>query len=355
MISRRFITPILAAVLIVTVAPYALASGAKSGAKPVATVGDGAITEAELNEALGSRLMRLRTEEYNIRRATLDQLVTERLLRGEAARRGITVEELTRTEVDEKVTAPTREEVEPFYEATRERYAGASKDEAIEQILTGMRRQRSAKRMTEFLNQLRAATPIQVLIDAPRATVAANGPSRGSADAAVTIVEYADYECAYCGRAAATLKKIESQYGDRVRIVYRDYPLASHRGAPRAAEAAHCAGDQGKYWEMHDRLFSKGGAIGEADIQKYAGEISLDLPAFRECLASSKHTATWKAAHAEGASVGVQSTPTFFVNGRMLTGAASLEAFSAMIDEELERQSAKRVSVKAAPAPAASR
>ena len=355
MISRRCIVSMLAVAVMVSLAPYASASGEKSGARAVATVGGTAITEAELNEAVGSRLMRLRTEEYNIRRAALDQLVTERLMRSEAARRGITIEELTRIEVDEKVTAPTREEVEPFYEATKERYAGGTKEEAIEQILAGMRRHRAATRTTEFLKQLRAATPIQVLIDAPRAKVAANGPSKGNPEAAVTIVEYADFECSYCSRAAATLKKIESQYGDRVRIVYRDYPLASHRGAPRAAEAAHCAGDQGKYWEMHDRLITKGGAIAETDIQKYAGEISLDLPAFRECLASSKHTATWKAAHAEGASVGVQSTPTFFVNGRMLTGAASLEAFSAIIDEELERENAKRASAKGAKAQPASR
>ena len=136
------------------------------------------------------------------------------------------------------------------------------------------------------------------------------------------------------------MEKLQEKYGDKVRVVFRDYPLVSHRTAPRAAEAAHCADEQAMFWEMHDRLFSKTGPVAEADIRKYASDIGLDLPKFSACLDSGKHTQTWKDAQADGAKAGVGSTPTFFVNGRMVVGAAPSEAFAAVIDEELERAAA---------------
>jgi protein-disulfide isomerase len=326
------------ALLLLCIVPAVFGADAHKGApEVVAAYGDVSITAAELDRAIGNRLMRVRTDEYNIRRNVLEDLLSAKLQAGEAKRRGITLEELLKQEIDAKVATPTALEVEPFYEATKERYGNVNPDEAVRGIIESMRRQKTAARLAEFNRQLRQGTKVRMALEPPRIQLAVNGPTRGNAAAPVTIVEYSDFECPFCGRAVATLHKLLDQYGDDVRLIYRDFPLPSHRGSPRAAEAAHCAGDQGKYWEMNDRLFSKGGAIGENDIRKFAADLQLDTQQFTACLDSGKHAATWKAAAAEGDSAGVVSTPTFFINGRLIAGAAPYETFAQVIDEELSR------------------
>lgn len=337
---------LICAVALLVVLP-ARGGDAKKSTSPVATYGDVAISAEELDRAVGNRLMRVRTDEYNIRRAALDELISERLVAAEAKRRGITVEELLKIEVDGKVRASTPAEVEPFYQGVKDRYGNMPKEEAIQQIIDGMRRQQSVARLEAFHRELRDKANVRVALVPPRIELAADGPSRGEAAAPVTIVMFSDFECPFCGRAAATIRKIENEYAGKVRVVYRDFPLPSHRGAPRAAEAAYCAGDQGKYWEMNERLFSKGGAVGESDIRRFATELQLDPQQFAGCLDSGAHTQTWKAAYAEGLAVGVQSTPTFFINGRLMAGAAPYESFARVIDEELAAVPVRKIAASA--------
>ncbi|HEV7922460.1 MAG TPA: thioredoxin domain-containing protein [Thermoanaerobaculia bacterium] len=326
-------TRILAAALLLALAAPALPAPNDG----VATIGKQSITQEELDRAVGSRLMRLRTEEYSIKKTALDDLIAERLLAAEAAKRGITVEELLKTEVGGRISVPTREEVEPFYEGTKERFGG-SKEEAIAQIIEGMKRQRIATRTAEYVKSLREAAGVKILLEPPRAKIDLAGPTRGNAKAPVTIVEFSDFECPFCSRAHQTMQKIEDKYGENVKFVFLDYPLAIHRTAPRAAAAARCAADQDKFWEMHDRFFSKsGGPVQDADIRKYATESGVDMAKFNTCLDSGKYADSWKEGQAAGAKLGVQSTPTFFVNGRMVVGAAPLESFASVIDEELAR------------------
>jgi protein-disulfide isomerase len=210
-----------------------------------------------------------------------------------------------------------------------------SKDQVLAEIADGMRRQRLATRRAQYIKELRAAAGVKVNLVPPRVAVKAEGPARGSANAPVTIVEFSDFECPFCGHAVETLQQIEKKYGDNVRVVFRDYPLAMHRTAKRAAEASHCADDQGKFWEMHDRLFSKGGPINDGDIFKFATQAGVDRNKFDQCLTSGKDKDAWKPSQDEGNRVGVTSTPSFFINGRMIVGALGYDAFSKIIDEEL--------------------
>jgi protein-disulfide isomerase len=327
----------------------ATAAAAPPAPKPVATINGEAVTQAQLDEAVGSRLMRIRTEEYQMRRAVLDQLIADRLLAAEAAKRRITVDELLRVEVEAKVEAVPRETLEGVYEATKDRFAGADRDEALRQLADGMRRQKTQTRRAQFVRQLTSDAGVKILIEPPRAEVKADGgPSKGPQSAPITIVGFSDYECSFCGRALPTLKQLQERYGDLVRIVYRDYVLPSHRNAPKAAEAAHCAGEQGKFWEMHDELFAHQRELSPTSSLKLAGELELDRAKFEQCLTSGRHKATWQAAHAEGERAGVRSTPTFFINGRMVIGAASPESFMSVIDEELDRLGVKRPAAKTA-------
>jgi protein-disulfide isomerase len=327
-------TRILAAALLLFVLALPALAAPNDG---VAVVGKQSITQEELDRAVGSRLMRLRTEEYTIKKTALDDLIAERLLAAEAAKRGITVEELLKTEVGGRISVPTAAEVEPFYEGTKERFGG-SKEEAVAQIIEGMRRQRIAARTAEYVKSLRQAAGVKILLEPPRAKIDLAGPAKGNANAPVTIVEFSDFECPFCSRAHQTMQKVEDKYGENVRFVFLDYPLAIHRTAPRAAAAARCAADQDKFWELHDRFFSKsGGPVQDADIRKYATEAGVDMAQFNTCLDSGKYAETWREGQAAGAKIGVQSTPTFFVNGRMVVGAAPLESFSSVIDDELAR------------------
>lgn len=335
--------------LVLLIAMPLLAGGPKSTAvQPVATIGSIAVTEEDLDRAIGAKLTRILTDHYNVRRGVLDDVIAAKLLEAEAARRKITVDELLKVEVAGKIVQPNPADIEPVYEGIADRYPGMSKEQALTEIAASMRNQRSATRKAEFVRELRNAAGVKVYLKPPRVDVKAEGPSRGSADAPVTIVEFSDFECQYCGRAVETLQKVEKTYGDKVRIVFRDYPLAMHRTAKRAAEAAHCAGEQEKFWEMHDRLFTKRGPINDTDIAAFAGQAGLDREKFVTCMTSGKFKDAWKPSVEEGARVGVQSTPTFFINGRLITGAASYEMFARVIDEELATARPQRPEAKVA-------
>jgi protein-disulfide isomerase len=289
----------------------ALTASAADAVKPVATIGNTAISLSELDTAIGARLIRIHTDEYNVRHAVLEDLIETKLIDAEAARRHVTTEELFKTEIESKITQPDTAEIEPVYDGVADRYPGMTKEQALAEIAAGMRRQRLAARRAVFVKELRAAAGVKVNLEPPRVAVNAKGPSRGGANATVTIVEFSDFECPFCGHAVETLQQIQKSYGDKVRIVFRDYPLFSHRTAKRAAEAAHCAEELGKFWEMHDH--------DKVDA----------------CLTSGKYKDAWKPSQEEGNRVGVSSTPSFFINGRMLIGAAGYEVFSKIIDEEL--------------------
>jgi protein-disulfide isomerase len=164
-------------------------------------------------------------------------------------------------------------------------------------------------------------------------------PAIGPADAPVLIVEFSDFQCSFCGRfARETLGQILDSYGDRVRFVFRSFPLLSiHPQAQKAAEAAQCANDQGKFWEYHDLLFQNQQALDEESLKGYARQLDLDMAAFTDCLDTERHFTEVQHDLTDGQSYGVTGTPTFFINGRLLRGAQPFSAFQAVIDEELGR------------------
>ncbi len=149
-------------------------------------------------------------------------------------------------------------------------------------------------------------------------------------------MEFSDFQCPYCARARHTLDRVRETYSDRVRTVYRDFPLPMHPEAAKAAEAGACAGEQGKFWEMHDRIFDNQARLLVPDLKRYAGELGLDTRAFEQCLDSGRHAPDWQRDLEEGARYGVSATPAFFINGRPLVGAVPFENFAQVIDDELE-------------------
>ncbi|MDH3214485.1 MAG: DsbA family protein [Myxococcales bacterium] len=162
-------------------------------------------------------------------------------------------------------------------------------------------------------------------------------PVKGPVDAPVTIVEFSDFQCPFCGRVLPTLEQLEEVYGDRVRLVWKHLPLDIHPQAPGAHMAAVAAYRQGRFWEFHDRLFANQRELNVEKYLEYARELGLDLDRFRSDLADLGNERAIQADQAEAAALGITSTPGFFINGRYLRGAKPYEQFAQLIDEELER------------------
>ncbi|HYO71947.1 MAG TPA: thioredoxin domain-containing protein, partial [Archangium sp.] len=165
-----------------------------------------------------------------------------------------------------------------------------------------------------------------------------NAPSRGPKNALITIVAFSDFECPFCGRVLPTLKQIEDQYPGKVRVAFKNQPLPFHANAKPAAAASLAAHEQGKFWEYHDKLFQNQRALDRASLEKYAQELGLNMGQFKTALDSGKYDAQVTADMNEATRVGVNGTPTFFINGRSVVGAQPFEAFKRIIDEELSKK-----------------
>lgn len=168
--------------------------------------------------------------------------------------------------------------------------------------------------------------------DAPSGVDVSNDPRLGDADAPVTIVELSDFQCPYCARFhVETLPALRRLYGDRVQWVFINYYFPQHQHAERAAIAGECAHRQGRFWEYADRLFAEQERLGQGAIEDVAGTIGLDMVAFRSCV-NNRETASEVAADlAEGQRLGVDGTPTFYVNGRKVVGAQPVGVFNQLI------------------------
>lgn len=187
------------------------------------------------------------------------------------------------------------------------------------------------------------AAPQSVSIEEVLATLG-KGPTMGSANASVTIVEFADFQCSFCRKFwADTLPKLKETYVKKgqVRFIYRHFAILG-KFSVQAAQAVECAGEQGKFWEYHDRLFANQGAFTDAKLKKYARELKLNVAAFSKCLDSGRYKEKVEGETTVAASLGARGTPTFFVNERLLVGAQPFEVFQSVIEEELRKSLSKR-------------
>ena len=217
-----------------------------------------------------------------------------------------------------------------------------AEDEAMKQIREGLAQQRQGERRAAFAKELRAKYDVKILLEPYRVPVeTGSAPSRGNPKAPVTILEFSDFQCPYCVRARPVVQRVREAYGDKVRFVFRHFPLDFHAQAQKAGEAAACAGEQDRFWEMHDLLWENASKLQVADLKAHAAGLGLDGAAFSTCLDSGRHEGLVERDLAAGQGYGVSGTPAFFVNGRPLVGAQPFEAFAKVIDDELARAGAR--------------
>jgi predicted DsbA family dithiol-disulfide isomerase len=295
------------------------------------------ITVAELDERIKEDLFRSRAGDpaklYALRSDMLEEMIRERLLEAEGKRRGVSAEGVVELELKEMGPVP-EEEIVAFYEQNFAKQG----ERKLEDIRDQIQRYLESRRAAEIPRRLRERASVDVLLEAPRYEVAADGPSTGPADARITIVEFSDFQCPYCQRAAGTVEEVLAKYPQDVRFVYRHLPLDRiHPHARGAAEAAACADEQGQFWAYHDKLFENNRALGKQDLLRYASDAGLDAARFQACFDERRFKDKVEADLQAARAAGISSTPAFVVNGILLSGAQPAEAFYKVIDQELAR------------------
>lgn len=305
----------------------------------VATVGGAAITIDELDRAAQGQLQKVDMEIYQIKKRVLDDMIEDKLLEDAAKKKGLSVEKFLAEEIDAKISPPVDEEVKSLYDSSKERL-GKSFDEVKGQIADYLKQNKKARARADLIASLKKNADVKVNLEPPRVQIdIGDAPVQGDKGAAVTLIEFSDYQCPFCKRVRPTIWKLLEEYKGKLRYVFMDFPLSFHKDAKKAHEAAHCAADQGKYFEYNRKIFDNQGDIDVASLKKYAkdGDLQLKTADFDKCLDSGKHTKVVEGMVQKGINAGVSGTPAYFVNGIMLSGAMPYESFKEVIESELKK------------------
>jgi len=320
----------------------------EDGSEVMANIKGKTISRGELEGAVEDELYEVemdslrfaasqRQRRHDILEGQLSAMMSEELFELEAQERGIPQAELLELEIFSKAESPTAQDVEDFYEANQSRMR-----EPKTQMLPTIRRYLAEMKIAEahnsFLASLKEKYQVTDGLGPFRLEISTEGyPSQGAADAPVTIVEFSDFECPYCLAMFSTLRTLKEEYGDKIRVVFRQFPLNSiHPRAQKAAEASLCAADQGKFWEMHDSMFENQGDLEVSDLESRAEVLGLDVTRFKSCLDDAQHAGSIKEDVAAGTAAGVTGTPAIFVNGRPLLGTVPYQQITGFVDEELK-------------------
>jgi protein-disulfide isomerase len=315
-------------------------SGCRSEERPKVAEVDGLpVLMADFEKAAGKELFRQREALYRLEQQKLYDHVGALLLTKEAKKRGISVETLLDQEVIAKVPAIGDDEIEAFYKSNKSRLP-VNLDKVREQIREYLRNQKIEAQKALYLKSLRSRAKIKTYLKPPmpfRAELSIVGePTKGPERAPVSIIKFEDFQCPFCKQVQPTVVELLKQYDGKLRLVHKDLPLDSlHGQARQAAEAGRCADEQGKFWTYHDTLYAKSPKASVEDLKSYAKDVGLNVDSFDRCFTSGKYKGLVQKNLSEGAQLGLTGTPTFFINGRELSGAQPLEAFAAIIEEEL--------------------
>lgn len=297
-----------------------------------------------INERMKTYSYKMQMRIYSVRKDILDRRINDLLIVAEANKRKIQADEIVRTEITEKLKAPTDAEIAKFYEQNKANIktdlAGAKAA-----ITNYLQQQQQEELEIALANKLRAGGNVKIFLREPQAPVMnvnlATGASRGDVNSPVTVVEFTDFQCSACGGMYPIVEEVLKSYGPRVHFVMRNFPLTTvHPNAYNSAQAAEAAKAQGKYWEYIDVLFKNQSALDRDSLKKYATQVGLDRKQFDADFDSGKYEPVVRHDLEEGEGYGIDSTPTIFINGIMLTEFSG-EGLRAAIDKAFARAGKK--------------
>jgi protein-disulfide isomerase len=304
-----------------------------------AKIDDTIIPWDEVDRRVAVELYKTRLRAYTLRKKALERMLDERLIATEAERRGISVDELLQQEVEAKAKEVTPEEVEAYIE---EMQLSGDLETLRPELEAFLAVQKRAKLRQDLVERLMQAPGVSVNTpqepDPPRVDVATEGaPVLGSPDAPVTIVEFSEFQCPFCRKSQDVLKKIKEVYGERVKFVFKHFPInPTHRHALKAAEAGACTQEQGSFWRYHDRLFTvPPREMDVPNLKAYAAELGLDTEQFNACLEGGKYEAKVAQDVNDGLAAQASATPTFYISGWYVAGAQPFEVFEKYIERAL--------------------
>ncbi len=302
---------------------------------------DQVITEAELYKGIEGDLYDAEMKVFEIKLNRLHALVMEKLMEADPNKKGLTNDEFLDRFIAQGIKVE-KKEIDAFIKerGIPQEHINEQMNERIVNYLT-MEKKKVA--VEAWMGKQTAKSPVEVYIQKPTRPVfevpSENAPFIGKADAKVTVVEFSDFQCPYCAKGAEVVTALKKKYGDKIKVVFKNFPLPFHNHARTAAMASLCANAQdGKhFWKLHDHMFANQTKLSADDLKAQAKTMGLKSDEFNECLDKEKFAARVDQDVAEGQAVGVKSTPTFFVNGMLINGAQPLEVFSELIDEQLKK------------------
>lgn len=336
-LTIRFWAPTLGVVLLVSAGGVAALQG-QTQDKIVATVNGRGISQKEVDDSIAPQLLPLEQQVYALRKAALENLISRAVLEDAARKKGVTLDELKKQLTLGKVEI-NPSQVEAMYAENALAFGAMSPDEAKERLRLDLESQARMKFYRDSVAELRKNSTIESRLDEPRLPAVISdisaAPSIGPGNASVTIIEFSDFQCPFCRGAQSTLKQVLKDHANDVRLVFKHLPLEMHANAFAAAQSAFCAGEQGQFWKYQDALFVSESLSSDA-LEKTALTLGLDGVKFRACVKSEAgRTAILKDLD-EARRLGINSTPTFIINGRLYQGMPSVEGFKAVITRELK-------------------
>ncbi len=341
----------LGGILIAAVTIGVACSDKKASAKPnfivkdapkagiVAKINGVDVTEEELIGEDKLDFHDLKKREYELKMDRLNKLLVDRLIGADAKKANLSVEEYINKNVVKGEIKIGDAEFKKFVKEKRIPESQLN-PQIKERINTYLQTQKKQDLVQAYISKLTKSSPVEVYFAKPKMQVKVElgkGPLLGKADAPVKIIVFSDFQCPFCGRAAETVHEVQKKYGSKVVMAFKHFPLPMHKDAKPASEASMCINEQStdKFWKYHDILFKNQDKLDPASLEKFAKDVGADVAKFKECFEAKKFKDHVQGDQDQGEKIGVRSTPTFFVNGQLVSGALPIESFSEIIDEEL--------------------
>ena len=313
-------------------------------ARVLATIGGKPITAGDVEDSLKPLIYEVQDQIYNLRKNQIDLKVNDTLLEQEAAKKKVTTRALLEAEITPRVKPVSDEDARKFYDENKDRINGTY-EQLKDQVKQYLKQVEERKATSDYAAALRKAAVVSVNLPAPELPsykIDTEGqPSKGGENAEVTIIEFTDFQCPMCAKTHPILDELVKEYNGRVRLVVRDFPLNQHENALKAAEAAEAAREQGKYWEFVSVLFENQKELGVSKLKEYATRIGLDRKRFDESLDGGKFADQVQRDLIEGQRIGVNSTPSVYVNGVMVKDRTK-EGLKAAIETALKPRAESR-------------
>jgi len=336
---RRGTTAALACVLLTCLAAAQDKAPSPTG-PPLAVIDGQAIYEDQLPAKEVTQLQRMMAQVYGVKLRALHETLDQKLIDAAAKKKGVSEEDLYKSEVLSKVPEPTDDQVKASYQS-RQDLKNSSFDEVKDRVRRDLKNEAIQQQRNAFIQGLWQLAvndgELSILLAPPRIEITPDGSRmRGDPKAPITIVEFSDFSCPFCLKAEASISAVMAQYPGQVKLSYRDFPLRElHPNAERAAEAARCAGEQDKFWEYHDQLFANQKRQDPEGLMDDARALKLDEPKFAACLSSGRYKQQIDQDVQMGSRAGIEATPGFYINDTFVNGAQPPEVYEHIVDQKL--------------------